>query len=155
MCGIGSNLMSLALLDKFRSADFVGRDVDEMSVLAAQSNFASLGLDATFEMGCSEDLPFDDNSVAMVVCEPPWGLRHLKHSDMGSRLKVWVLEWMRVLKPGCPAIIITICTNRIESEVIPLVRQKFPGSALDRKWAYENYGFEQCTCYMLRKGTGP
>lgn len=155
MCGVGSNMIAVAMLDKFRSWRFVGRDIDEMSVLAAQSNCASLGLNATVEVGRSEALPFDDNSIAMIVCEPPWGLRHLKHSDMKHRLKIWVLEWMRVLKPGHPAFIVTICTRRMESEVIPLVLQKFPGTVLERTWVYENVGFKQCACYMLRKGMSP
>lgn len=154
MCGVGSNLIAVALLGKFRSADFVGRDIDETSVLAAESNFAYLGLNASFEVGCSEELPFDDNSVAMIVCEPPWGLRHSKASDMWHRLQDWVFEWMRVLKTGSPAFIITICTKIMEYEVIPLVLQKFAGTVLERKWVYDNYGFEQCTCYMLRKGRG-
>jgi len=155
MCGVGSNMIAVAMLDMFRPWKFVGRDINEISVLEAQMNCASLGLTASVEVGSSEDLPFDDNSVAMIVCEPPWGLRHLKHSDMKHSLKLWVLEWMRVLKQGCHAFIVTICTKRMESEVIPLVLQKFPGTVLERTWVYDNVGFKQCTCYMLRKGMSP
>lgn len=88
--GAGNNLWMCAR----EGANVCGVDAAESGVKFAKERFAAEGLSGDLRLGDFTKLPFDDNSVDMVINRQ--ALTQVSH----SRSKVAVAEILRCLKPG-------------------------------------------------------
>merc|ERR1712032_1782909 len=60
----------------------------------------------------------------------------------------WTREWARVLKPGGFALVVTICCQHFETQVVGKMHGRL---VIEEAVQFDNKGFTQCRLYTVRK----
>ncbi|CAE8739702.1 unnamed protein product, partial [Polarella glacialis] len=147
------------------AVELVGVDAEAESLSCARANAHAgapygpgasghLGQRPEFLLSSSRRLPFMDNSVDLIVADPPWGARHANHVYVKNNLYSWAKEWSRVLKPGGVALVVTICSGHFERQVMSRLAKE-GRLELEDCTQFDNKGWHQCRFYVARKPLQP
>jgi 23S rRNA G2445 N2-methylase RlmL len=115
LCGAGTLLIERAHLGRYRL--LIGCDRDQKALSAARDNVGPRYKPLELHQWDSMAVPLPDRSVAKIITNLPWGIRHGSHED-NRRLYPRILrEFHRLLKPGGQSVILTGET-RLMSDLI-------------------------------------
>ena len=104
-CGAGTLLVERAHLGRYRL--LIGCDRDQNALLAARENVGRRYKPLELHRWDAMALPLPDSSIAKIVTNLPWGIRHGSHED-NRRLYPRILqEFNRLLRPGGKSVILT------------------------------------------------
>jgi len=95
---VGSGFGDLSLLLSQMGGDVIGLDISDEMISCSRARSKKVGLEATFVLGDAQRLPFEDESLDLVV-----GMRAIHHF---AEMRHFFSEVHRVLKPGGRAIFV-------------------------------------------------
>jgi tRNA (guanine6-N2)-methyltransferase len=114
-CGAATILIERACLERYRL--LIGCDRDARALAAARENVGPRYKPLELHRWDAAALPLPDRSIAKIITNLPWGIRHGSHED-NRRLYPRVLqEFHRLLQPGGRIVILTAET-RLMSDLI-------------------------------------
>jgi len=115
LCGVGTLLIERAHLERYRL--LIGCDRDAKALSAARENVGPRYKPLELHGWDATALPLPDSSIAKIITNLPWGIRHGSHED-NRRLYPRILqEFHRLLQPGGKIVILTGET-RLMSDLI-------------------------------------
>jgi len=115
LCGAGTLLIERAHLGRYRL--LIGCDRDATALSAARENVGLRYKPLELHRWDAAALPLPDRSIAKIITNLPWGIRHGSHED-NRRLYPRILqEFHRLLQPGGKIVILTGET-RLMSDLI-------------------------------------
>jgi tRNA (guanine6-N2)-methyltransferase len=115
LCGAATILIERAHLGRYRL--LMGCDRDARALSAARENLGPRYKPLELHRWDATALPLPDRSVAKIITNLPWGIRHGSHED-NRRLYPRILEeFHRLLQPGGKMVILTGET-RLMSDLI-------------------------------------
>jgi len=114
-CGAGTLLIERAHLGRYQL--LIGCDRDAKALSAARENVGPRYKPLELHQWDATALPLPDSSIAKIITNLPWGIRHGSHED-NRRLYPRILqEFHRLLQPGGKIVILTGET-RLMSDLI-------------------------------------
>eukprot|EP00505_MAST-04D_sp_SCG-Rhode-Island_P002666 Stramenopile-MAST_4_protein_2666 len=107
-------------------------------------------------------LPYGENTMNVVLVDPPWGHRHLSHSEVKHGFRRWLKEWARVLSAIDGILgIVTIRTKQVYEDIEAINRSQARQSLAGGSGSYAlsvlqdtliNFaGHNQCRFFLLQK----
>ena len=115
LCGVGTLLIERAHMERYRL--LIGCDRDAKALSAARENVGPRYKPLELHGWDATALPLPDSSIAKIITNLPWGIRHGSHED-NRRLYPRILqEFHRLLQPGGKIVILTGET-RLMSDLI-------------------------------------
>jgi len=151
MCGVGTYLMALQWLMSRRGAfrpNLLGVELESEAVEHLRGNAARAGCPVNVIRGSSIGLPIRDDSIDLILVDPPWGMRHSSHNYVKRYFPRWVREWARVLRPGGAAVVVTICKKVFEAQALLPLQGVLE---IEEAVQFDNKGFTVCRMYVVRK----
>jgi tRNA (guanine6-N2)-methyltransferase len=105
-CGAGTVLIERAHLGRYRN--LIGGDRDPKAIRAAMDNigprYKPIELHGDWDAGA---IPLADASVAKIVTNLPWGIKHGSHPANRRLYGDWIAELNRVLAPDGKMVLLT------------------------------------------------
>jgi tRNA (guanine6-N2)-methyltransferase len=115
LCGAGTVLIERAHLGRYQL--LIGCDRDHDALLAARENVGTRFKPLELHPWDAMALPLPDKSIAKIITNLPWGIRHGSHQDNRRVYPRILQEFHRVLKPGGKIVLLTGET-RLMSDLI-------------------------------------
>jgi hypothetical protein len=114
-CGAGTVLIERACLERYRL--LIGCDRDARALAAARENVGPRYKPLELHRWDAAALPLPNRSIAKIITNLPWGLRHGSHEDNRQLYPRILQEFHRLLQPAGRIVILTGET-RLMSDLI-------------------------------------
>lgn len=131
----------------------VEQDESQHDVQAVPRDSQPSETSIAFAVEQADDLSFLANdSVDMIVVDPPWGHRHGGFKVLNKMTVRWVREWGRVLRPHTGVMaIVTIRTTQMENMVLPQLHRQIGLRLIRPPIVFDNKGFHFCKLFLIKK----
>uniref|UniRef100_A0A8C4QLV1 THUMP domain containing 2 n=1 Tax=Eptatretus burgeri TaxID=7764 RepID=A0A8C4QLV1_EPTBU len=117
MCGSGTILLEATM--EWKSAYYIGADIDCSQLSSASRNIASSKQSIDLIKASVLALPLQSSSVDVIVCDMPFGRRFGRGNDIMSQTRSSLQEMIRVLVSS--GILVLLVSQTMSQEVIKMV----------------------------------
>uniref|UniRef100_UPI00358E606B THUMP domain-containing protein 2-like n=1 Tax=Myxine glutinosa TaxID=7769 RepID=UPI00358E606B len=119
MCGSGTILLEATM--EWKSAYYMGADIDCSQLSSASSNISSSKQSIDLIQASVLALPLQSSSVDVIVCDMPFGRRFGRGNDIMSQTRSSLREMIRVLANS--GILVLLVSQKMSQEVIKMVEE--------------------------------